>query len=318
MHPAPSLVVFTTATGAGYGLLFLLGVAAPFGFLPTERWFGVASLGLALGLITIGLAVSTFHLGHPERAWRALSQWRSSWLSREGIAALATYAVAAPFALGWAIWQDAGGIGAIFALLTAASAAATVACTSMIYASLKPVRQWHTPWVPALFAAFALATGSVWLAVLARTFNAPAAWTEGVAAGALLLAWGLQLGYWRGTARAVPATTAETATGLGHLGRVQALEAPHTEDNYLLREMGYRIARKHAQRLRQLAVFFGLAWPLVFLALGVLGQRGPASTDTIRLLVAAVTASLGTVIVRWLFFAEAKHTVALYYGRRDD
>ncbi len=312
MHPAPSLVVFTTAAGAGYGLLFLLGIAAPFGFLPIERWFGAAALGLALGLITVGLSASTLHLGHPERAWRAVSQWRSSWLSREGVAALATYAVAAPFALGWVVWQTGGGVWTVFALLTVVGAIATTACTGMIYASLKTIRQWYTPWVPALFLAFALATGAIWLAALVHGFGIGVTWTDWVAAGALLLAWGLKLGYWHAMRRAAPAATAESATGLGHLGRVQALEAPHTEDNYLLREMGYRIARKHADRLRGLAVFFGLGWPLAFL---LLGQSGPPAADAIWVFVAAVAASLGVVIARWLFFAEAQHTVALYYGR---
>jgi len=276
--------------------------------LPAERWFGIAVLGLALGLVTLGLAASTYHLGHPERAWRALSQWRSSWLSREGVAALATYAAAAPFAIGWAVWQATGDAWAVSALATAAGAAVTVACTGMIYASLKTVHQWHTPWVPALFMAFALASGAIWLAVPVRLFAIDAGWTEWLAAASLLAAWGLQAGYWRAMRRAVPATTAESATGLGHLGKVHALEAPHTEKNYLLREMGYRIARKHARRLRGLAVFFGLACPLVLLATGT-----AAGT-----LAAAVTAGLGTVIARWLFFAEAKHTVALYYGRPGD
>ena len=129
--------------------------------------------------------------------------------------------------------------------------------------------------------------------------------------GALLLAWGLKLGYWRAMDRAAPESTAETATGLGHLGRVHALEAPHTEDNYLLREMGYRIARRHAHTLRILALFFGLACPVALAALGIL-EPG-ASADTVRLFGVAVTASLGVVIARWLFFAEAKHTVTLYY-----
>ena len=307
MHPAPSLVVFTTAAGAGYGLLFLLGIAAPFGLLPIERWLGVSALGLALGLITIGLAASTYHLGHPERAWRALSQWRSSWLSREGVAALVTYAVATPFALGWVVWQSADGAWALFAFLTAVSAAVTIACTGMIYASLKTIQQWYTPWVPALFSAFALASGAIWLAALMHVFAIGAAWVDWLAAGSLLLAWGLKVGYWRAMRRAAPASTAESATGLGNLGRVQALEAPHTEDNYLLREMGYRIARKHADRLRNLAVFFGLGWPLAILALGI---GGPA-----LIVVAALAASLGVVIARWLFFAEATHTVGLYYGQ---
>jgi DMSO reductase anchor subunit len=34
-------------------------------------------MALAVGLVSVGLLSSTLHLGHPERAWRALSQWRS-------------------------------------------------------------------------------------------------------------------------------------------------------------------------------------------------------------------------------------------------
>ena len=75
-------------TGAGYGLLGLLGVSAPFELLANDPQFGLSAVVVALLLITAGLLSSTFHLGRPERAWRALSQWRSSWLSREGVLAL--------------------------------------------------------------------------------------------------------------------------------------------------------------------------------------------------------------------------------------
>src|SRR5262245_31472967 len=100
MHPAYSIVVFTTATGAGYGLLALLGLVAATGAIPADFWLGLVGLGLALGLISAGLMSSAAHLGRPERAWRALSQWRSSWLSREAVAALATFVPATFLALG--------------------------------------------------------------------------------------------------------------------------------------------------------------------------------------------------------------------------
>ncbi|MGE0726177.1 MAG: DmsC/YnfH family molybdoenzyme membrane anchor subunit, partial [Alphaproteobacteria bacterium] len=91
MHPALSVIVFTTASGAGYGLLALLGLLAPFGLVPASTWFGLAATGLALVAVAGGLLSSTLHLGHPERAWRAMSQWRSSWLSREGLAAVVSF-----------------------------------------------------------------------------------------------------------------------------------------------------------------------------------------------------------------------------------
>ncbi len=100
MHPAYSVIFFTTATGAGYGLLALNGLAAAFGQLPADRGFAVASVLVSYVLIVGGLLSSTFHLGHPERAWRALSQWRSSWLSREGVLAIVAFAPTGLFAFG--------------------------------------------------------------------------------------------------------------------------------------------------------------------------------------------------------------------------
>src|SRR3954463_11080544 len=135
MHPAFSVIFFTTASGAGYGLLALLGLSAASGLLAPNRWLGVASLGLALALVSAGLLASTAHLGHPERAWRALSQWRSSWLSREGVAAGATYVPALAFGLASVLGK---GPLALLGLLVALCAVATILCTAMIYASLKP------------------------------------------------------------------------------------------------------------------------------------------------------------------------------------
>src|SRR6195952_4011081 len=102
MHPALSIVFFTTASGAGFALLLVLGLGEPLGLLPPSASFGFAALALAVLLSAGGLASSAFHLGRPERAWRAFSQWRSSWLSREGVAAMAVYAACLPLmALSW-------------------------------------------------------------------------------------------------------------------------------------------------------------------------------------------------------------------------
>ncbi len=84
MNPAFSVILLTTASGAGYGMLFWLGILNAAGVMPADLSFGIPAMFIALALATIGLLASTLHLGHPERAWRAISQWRSSWLSREG------------------------------------------------------------------------------------------------------------------------------------------------------------------------------------------------------------------------------------------
>jgi DMSO reductase anchor subunit len=312
MHPAGSIVLFTVSAGTGYGLLFLVALAVPLGLLAQlPPWLGIVALGLSLGLIVLGLASSTFHLGHPERAWRALSQWRSSWLSREGVMALATFLPALAFAYGWIVERETGGLWAAAGMLAAAGAALTVVCTAMIYASLEPVRQWRHPLVLPLYLLFALAAGGLWLCPITAAGGDAGGWPA-LAMIALVAAWGLKLWYWRAVDR--PDDTAPSigsATGLGSLGHVRLLDPPHTEENYLLREMGFRVARKHARKLRRIAVTLGLVLPGLLLLLGALTQ-GPGGAVAFAL--AALAGTLGLLVERWLFFAEAKHTVMLYYG----
>ncbi len=171
MHPAFSVVFFTTATGAGYGLLALLGVSVALGAIAPDRWLGFAGLAVALGLITAGLLSSTAHLGHPERAWRALSQWRSSWLSREGVMATLTYLPAAIFGIGWVVLGETGGVVPAAGVLAAVGALVTVFTTGMIYASLKPIAQWHSRFTAPGYLIFAMMTGAVLFNALLRLFG---------------------------------------------------------------------------------------------------------------------------------------------------
>src|SRR5947207_11679737 len=110
MHPALSIVFFTSASGAGFALLLLLGLGVPLELLPADPWFGFAGLATAFVLAAGGLVSSVFHLGRPERAWRAFSQWRSSWLSREGVSSVATFVPAAIFAMGWVLFVATSGM----------------------------------------------------------------------------------------------------------------------------------------------------------------------------------------------------------------
>lgn len=311
MHPAASVIFFTTASGAGYGLLFLLGIAGAGGLVPPTLAFGLVGFTLALGLITAGLLASTFHLGRPERAWRALSQWRSSWLSREGVAAVLTYGPAGLFAIGWVFLGEARGVWGVFGLLASMGAVATVICTGMIYGSLPTIRQWRHPLTVPGYLAIGLYTGALWIALLASAFGGEAGVFLWLALAAGIAVAALKLAYWQSIDNGVPAATAASATGLGHLGRVRLLEAPTTSQNYVMREMGYRIGRKHARKLRAIAGALGVALPVVLLlAAAAVGDGG----NVALLFLAALAGSAGSVVERWLFFAEATHVVTTYYG----
>ena len=309
MHPAYSIIVFTTASGAGYGLLFAMALVALAGPLPANQGFAIAGFTAAFVLVSAGLLASTAHLGQPQRAWRAFSQWRSSWLSREGIAAMATYGIAAAFAYAWFM----GGALAPFALASAAMCVVTVICTAMIYASLKPIRAWCNGWVAPVYLALGLMSGTLWLSALAVVAGVAAPGLGWLSLSAIATAWLLKLGYWR-LVDAGGGETAEAATGLGNLGRVGLLDAPHTSENYLMKEMGYRLARKHAVKLRRLVVRAGFAAPFVLVVTALV--LGPGLAAACAMVLAALFASAGVLVERWLFFAEARHTVMLYYGAR--
>jgi DMSO reductase anchor subunit len=310
MHPAYSVILFTTASGAGYGLLVWLAVFGLLGLAPITPEFGFTGFALALGLVSIGLLSSTFHLGRPERAWRAVTQWRSSWLSREGVAALATYLPAGALAIGWVFFENVNGAYVLAAVLTVAGALLTVWCTGMIYASLKTIHAWHQPLVAPLYIVLGLSTGAVLFDLLLRIWGAASGLMAALSAALLATSLAMKLGYWKAIDQSDKTHSAETATGLGQFGTVRPLEPPHTQPNYVMREMGYRVARKHALKLRRFVIVLAFAVPIVALLLS-LGLSAPIGL--IASAIAVLSVATGIVVERWLFFAEAKHVVMHYY-----
>jgi len=308
MHPAFSVILFTTLSGTGCGLLALLGLHAV-----TTPWAMRAetvlpAIAFGLLLVTVGLLSSLAHLGQPLRAWRAFSQWRSSWLSREGVASVLLFVPA--LWLAWTLWRGAPGMAVAGALLFVLAIATTV-CTAMIYASLPPIAAWRGRLVVPNYLALSLLGGALAFAAVAAVASGrpmarmPWMFTLGVAA----VATALKLAYWRRIDRlALPG--ADAAIGLPGIGRVTSFERPHTESNFLLKEMGFVLARKHARRLRGLALAFAFWLPAFFATLAWLQP----AIATPLLLAALLCFQLGALVERWLFFAQARHTIAIYYG----
>ena len=290
MHPAPSVIFFSTFSGLGFGLLIFLGLGMPATTGLNAFVFFTIAYFLAVG----GLISSTFHLGHPERALKAFSQWRSSWLSREAWCAVAALTLMAVYGAGLVFFEQRW---TFLGLLGALASLGTVFTTSMIYGQLKTIPRWNSPLTPANFLSLCIAGG----ALMAGQTTA--------AIILLAIAGAIQVATWlRGdTAFADSGTDMATATGLGNIGSVHAFEPPHTGTNYLLREFAHEIGRKHAQKLRIIAILLMAVLPILFLLVPF---------NHFMALFAVVAHIGGVLTARWLFFAEAEHVVGLYYGKR--
>lgn len=289
MHPAPSIILFTTLSGLGFGMLAFLGldVPAPRGWI--AFWFFLIAFGLAVG----GLLSSTFHLGHPERALKAFSQWRSSWLSREAWLAVLALAFMGLYAIGLVFFDTRL---RVFGILGGLLSLATVFATSMIYTQMRTVPRWNHWATPILFLAYAVVGG----ALLTGRVE--------LARALLPLLLLLQIFAWIDQSRHEDADPSNigTATGLGTRGTVRAFEAPHTGENYLTKEMVYRVGRKHSSTLKVIALALGMAIPSLLLFLPFHHALAAA---------AVLLHLIGVLVQRWLFFAEARHVVSFYYGR---
>ena len=314
MHPAYSVIVFTTLSGAGYGLLACMAALALAGAVPLQPALGLVALGLAFAMIAAGLLSSTAHLGRPERAWRAFSQWRTSWLSREGVLAVATFLPAGLFALDWIAIGAQSLVSDLLAFASIALALATVYSTGMIYQSLPTIRAWHQSVVSPIYVVLALATGGILAVMMLHLFAIDAPAFTLLAVALLALAAVMKRAYWQSLDDQPRTYTAGQATGLGRFGKVRPLDPPHTQANYVMREMGFEIGRKHAAKLRRGALLAAFIVPAVLLLLTLIA---PPLLATLLAIVAVASCAVGIFTERWLFFAEAQHVVTLYYGAQS-
>ena len=310
MHPAKSVIAFTTLSGAGYGLLFIVIIGQFTGLYTASFNIQIVSLLIAFVLVSSGLLISTLHLGHPERAWRALSQWRSSWLSREGVCSLLTFIPWLCYAIASFTIDNNNKIIFWSGIITAVLSVLTVFTTSMIYRSLKPVQSWYNVYVTPVYLIFSLASGLTLLNTILYLSHYPSLQINKLTLLTLTAALLLKRGYWRYIDKSQRRSTIESATGLGKFGKVQVLEHPHDQQNYLMAEMGFQIARKHSKKLRSI---FHISFTAAIISLAI-AWFYMGMLDALMASIACLMMIVGTAIERWLFFAEAKHDQALYYG----
>lgn len=299
MHPALSVIIFTTFSGMGYGLFIWIcaNILMASGLSEDEIISGTV---LSFTLVTIGLISSTIHLGHPERAWRALSQWRSSWLSREGIMAIVTFG---PMVfIGGNVFLNLGFdiLIAPMAVLGIIGSVLTIFTTSMIYASLKSIPAWNNNWVKIGYQVYALASGGVAYIMIAG-------WQHYLMVVELLvLALIVKIITWIYIDKHRGRYKREDALGLPDFGKAKPFEPAHSSKNYLQREMGYELKPGRRALMRWIALGCGFIIPAVLLYIGL------PLVPVITLICLG-----GMMAERWLFFAEAEHVVGLYYDKES-
>ena len=320
MKPALSIVFFTVGSGAGLGLVALVALAdwiAPDTLSLRVEWRAIL---LGLGLLAAGLGSSVLHLARPQNAWRAFSRVKTSWLSREAVLAALLFPVAVIFARLIAT-NHSGSARVGWAVATLLLAWGTLLATAMIYASLKPIRQWRTVWTPVNYFLLGHWSGALLLVATAAAYGSPPG--AMVVVALILGAAGLagKLAYWAAigekAAGAARAPTLERAIGVpagvhgpGPLSAAQArlLDVGHSHGTFLTQEFGFEFARQNARTLRIASLALGFGVPALWLLTAAAHwQLG---------LAAAACGMIGLLAERWLFFAEARHTVRLYHGER--
>ncbi|CAM5795049.1 dimethyl sulfoxide reductase anchor subunit family protein [Rhizobacter fulvus] len=307
MNPAFSVVIFTTIAGAAQGLVVTLALALLAG-LAIAPGFVSASLMLAVVMLLIGLAASFAHLGRPERAWRAVLMWRTSWLSREVIVLPAFIGVVALWWLALRAGIDMGKSAALLPLAAIALAALLWYCTAMIYACLRFIQEWAQPLTLVNFTLIGLSSGLVLASALAAFAGESAllAVTGPAALVVTLVAWVTRSLALRRNATLKHKSTLQSATGIDASRLVQK-SMGMSAGSFNTREFfhGRTLAVLKNVRLGFIVLCFALPALFALLAL-VTGSLWPWA-------LALLCQVPGLVAERWFFFAQAKHPQNLYY-----
>ncbi len=303
MNPAWSVVLFTTLAGAAQGLVVTLALAELAG-LPMSTGFLSGALVLAVALLLVALAASTFHLGRPARAWRAVAMWRSSWLSREVIVLPAFIGVCAWWWLalrqGWDLpWLPFAALGL---------AAALWLCTAMIYACIRFIAEWAQPLTLVNFTLIGLSSGLVLACALAALAGQRALLLAAAPIALLvtLAAAAARLAALHRNARLQPKSNLQSATGI-RSAYLKQMSMGMSGGAFNTREFFH--GRK-AVLLRQVKLGFlvlGFALPALLLAWGL------GSDSTWLWPLAAALQAPGLLAERWFFLAQANHPQNLYY-----
>ncbi len=309
MRPQLSIILFTTLAGMAQGLLFfiaLLNIEAP---VLSAPFIAILALPVSFVLLTLGLVASFFHLGHPERAWRAAMMWRTSWLSREVIALPAVMALTAItffFVIS----------GMVPAWLWAALLISTLAlwiCTAKIYQCIRFIQEWSHPSTLSNFILLGLTSGGLLLEFLLMLWNDPSVpLGMGLISGAnfilLFLALNLKLWIWRRNQQLKPKSNLASATGIKG-NNIRQTSMGFMGGSFNTREFLHHQTDRVISNIRKIILLMAYIGPMILLAFSM------NSPSVAQIAFALFIHYIGLLAERWMFFAEANHPQNLYYQR---
>ncbi|MBV9891673.1 MAG: dimethyl sulfoxide reductase anchor subunit [Rhizobacter sp.] len=307
MNPAFSVVVFTTAAGAGQGLVVALALAA-LAHVPLASSSLRAGLAVAIVLLVVGLAASFLHLGRPARAWRAWLMWRTSWLSREVIVLPAFIAIVAAW---WLVGREPAVAPASVLLPLSAIVASALLwlCTAMIYACLRFIEEWAQPLTLVNFVLIGLSSGLVLACALAALAGERGALAAALPAAciATIVAGASRVAALRRNAALRHRSTLQSATGIVAARLVQT-SMGMSAGSFNTREFFHRASAAALRRIKVGAIAFAFVVPALVLVLAWSG-----ALTAVACAFAALAQAPGLLADRWLFLAQAKHPQNLYY-----
>jgi DMSO reductase anchor subunit len=321
MHPAFSVIFLTTLIGAGQGLFLALYTGQLYSLanlLPaqSDNFYTMGSLA-AMALLVGGLVASVFHLGRPERAWRAATQWRTSWLSREVIALPAAMGLIFLYGLlhylGWTdplfVVSEALPVDLTLIIGALGTVATFVLflCTAMIYASLRFIKAWHTPLTVANFLFLGIASGFMLAAALSAYKGTELMTFYGTWAVMATLLGAISRGFslYRNS-QSKCKVDMRSAVGVHHTQLHQKAQG-FMGGSFNTREFFHGKSEASILMIRYLFLLMVFVLPVVLILLAYLLESSKLP------ITAFVIQYIGLVLERYHFFTEAKHPQNLYY-----
>jgi len=309
MRPQFSIIFFTTLAGMAQGLLFfiaLLNIEAP---ILSAPFLAMLALPVSFILLTLGLLASFFHLGHPERAWRAAMMWRTSWLSREVIALPAVILLTAMTFL----FIISGLVPAWLWAALLISILALWICTAKIYQCIRFIQEWSHPSTLSNFILLGLTSGGLLLEFLLMLWNEPGAplgmsMISGANFVLLFLALNLKLWIWRRNQKLKPKSNLASATGIKG-NNIRQTSMGFMGGSFNTREFFHHQTDRVISNIRKIILLMTYIGPMILLAFSM------NSPSIIQIAIALVMHYIGLLAERWMFFAEANHPQNLYYQR---